>query len=350
MLRLSRARLHGMLHISVGDSVVPVDGSRVSPMIPSNHIYHDPARLRATLDADGFVYLKNLVPRDAMRAAYGDVCQQLEANRWWSDDVERGYGFVFGIACPRPDPVTGAPGPLPAPAQPFHITDRVQRACFGSSVLAAVRQVFGGGAECMNYNSLDLAATGERQGFHMPSVYMNRGTKLVLTAWVAMHDMPFNVGGIVCCRGSNRAPELARVRETYGSHDVEDGGIRGDGTLTMCATDAWNLSDGACPLAVSSFEPGDVVLSTVYTMQSFSTNQSGQWRVSAQSRWVMHGDDVGVDPRFGLNVSEDGSYGGGAGAASAGPQLSNWLRHRDDPLRYPRTMEQARAAWGIAPR
>lgn len=349
MLRRSRFSLHGLLNLHVGSGTLPIDGQYVVPMTPSNHVFHDPVALRQQLDEDGYIYLKNLVPRDAVRAAYVDICRQLERNKWWSKDVENQMiardGFMFGAASPPAGAI------LPPPVEPFHITEKVSRACYGPSIVAAVRHLFGGGAECMNYNSMDLIQTGESSGFYMPSVYMNQGTKLVLTCWVALHDMPFNVGGIVCSRGSNTNLNFMKVRETYGAHEVETGDICGDGCLTWDPADVWNLGQGECPIATASFEPGDVVFTTVYTMQGFSTNLSKQWRISAQSRWVMHGDDVGCDPRFkpinieGGSSGERPTEGGGAGAV----QLSRWLANRDNTQRYPRTMMEARRDWGIAP-
>jgi hypothetical protein len=342
MLRRTRARLAGLLQLHVGTGTLLFDGVHVVPMVAANHVFHDPVELRRMLDADGYVYLKNLVPREATRAAYVDVCRQLEKNAWWSKAAEDALvardGFMYGAASPAPIVLPSGelvPAALPAPVTPFHVTEKVARACYGPTILSAVRHLFGGGAECMNYNSLDLAAVGERTGFSMPAVYMNQGTKLVLTAWVALHDMPLSVGGLVCSKGSNSSDAFIRVRNTYGMHDVETAGIAGDGTLTSDPGDVWNLGDGACPLATSSFEPGDVVFTTVYTMQAFATNRSHQWRVSAQSRWVMHGDDVGCDPRF------------KSGDAQA-PQLNRWFANRGDATLYPRSMAQARAEWGIA--
>jgi hypothetical protein len=341
MLRRSFSRFHGILQLNVGNGSLPIDGEYVVPMTPSNHIFHDPVALRQQLDQDGYIYLKNLVPRESIRGAYVDVCRQLEKNNWWSKEVEdellQRDGFTFGAASPPAGTI------LPTPVTPFHITEKVSKACFGPSIVASVRHLFGGGAECMNFNSLDLSFSGERHGFYMPSVYMNQGTKLVLTCWVALHDMPFNVGGIVCSKGSNSSPAFAKVRETYGAHEVETGDICGDGTLTWDPADVWNLGGGECPLATSSFEPGDVVFTTVYTMQSFSTNLSKQWRLSAQSRWVMHGDDIGCDPRFKSFSSAEEEQ------KQQAVQLSRWMAHRDDTQRYPRTMLEARKAWGIPP-
>jgi hypothetical protein len=366
MLRRSTRRLHGILPIHLGTGSLPVDGVHITPMIPCNHIYTKPALLRQQLDQDGYLYVKGLVPRDACRLAYADVCKQLHHNKWWCEEtekiIERRDGFFFGAPAPLPVPSASAPpeaksgahallprylepGPLPPPLTPFHLTDRITLACFGPSINACVRQIFGGAADCLNYNTLDIAAPAERHGFYMPAVFMNQGTKLVLTVWLCLHDMPLNVGGIACCRGSNSSEAFKRVRETYGQHDVEAGDVRGDGCITHDPADAWNLGNGECPIATGSFEPGDAVITTVYTLQSFATNMSSQWRVGAQSRWVMAGDDVGPDPRFSTSASTASPAEKGAVA----PQLLNWMASREDPKKYPRSMLEARRDWGIAP-
>ena len=119
-----------------------------------------------------------------------------------------------------------------------------------------------------------------------------------------------------------------KVRLTYGTHEVESGDICGDGTFT---DDAAEILKYGCPLHTTSFEAGDLVLTTNFTMQTFAVNRSRHWRVSATTRWIMEGDDVGPDPRY----------------ARGGRGLAAWSASCNDTRRYPRTMAEAKAAWGL---
>uniref|UniRef100_A0A7S1M1D3 Uncharacterized protein n=1 Tax=Neobodo designis TaxID=312471 RepID=A0A7S1M1D3_NEODS len=168
----------------------------------------------------------------------------------------------------------------------------------------------------------------EEHGFSMPAVYMNRGTKLALSAWVPLLDTPIAAGGLVTVGGSNSCKEYEKIRLTYGAHEVESGDIHGDGSYTR---DPHELLALGRRLHATSFEAGDLVLSTVYTMQGFATNVSRQWRVSAVSRWIMEGDDVGPDPRY----------------MRTGDGLAGWDANRENKARYPRSMQQAKADWGL---
>jgi ectoine hydroxylase-related dioxygenase (phytanoyl-CoA dioxygenase family) len=317
---------HAAMSLSVGSGSLTL-GHDVLPMVPANDIYHNAPRLRAQLDRDGYLLLKNVIPRDAVMKAFADVAQQINDNGWSAEadreaEFERN-GFVYGVPFP-------AAGAVPPMKKGFHISEDINRVVCGSNVMTVVRQVFGGAVELLNHHSLELSPPGEQHGFAMPSVYANQGTKLMINAWVPLHDASLAVGGLAVVKGSNSSDAFSQVRHTYGQVDVEADTIRGDGCFTRSPEEVMGYGS---PLMTSGFEAGDVVLTTVYSMQAFTTNTSRQWRCSASTKWIMEGDDVGADPRY-------------TGARPAG--LQRWLAARDDAAKYPRTMDAAKAEWGVA--
>lgn len=68
----------------------------------------------------------------------------------------------------------------------------------------------------------------------------------------------------------------------------------------------------------------------------------------------MDGDDIGPDPRYGIYVPH-ANQNEGSGEKNNNNHhenelangLVNWLAHRDDRSRYPRTMQQAKMDWGL---
>jgi ectoine hydroxylase-related dioxygenase (phytanoyl-CoA dioxygenase family) len=211
--------------------------------------------------------------------------------------------------------------------------------------MSIVRQVFAGAVQGLPHHTIDFSHPNESHGFRMESVYMNRGTKLALVAWIPLHDVPLHMGGLCVVRGSNSAESFGKIRSTYGAMDVEGSGISGDGSYTFDANEllpmgkrlehhdnGFDVVVDDNPLVSTTFEAGDIVLMTVYTMYGFLTNKSNCWRVSCQSRWIMEGDDVGPDPRY-------------IGADS--PGLANWMNERDDATKYPKSMLEAKREWGL---
>jgi hypothetical protein len=341
-MRCVRVLLHGRLRYPVGSGRLTL-GTELLPLLPSNDIFYDPPKLRYRLDQDGYLYFKNTVPREVVAAGLDDLANQMRACRWTLDEDRTRQATLNGFAMGVPYPST-AGGELPPPS--IHYTEAIRSAVSGTSVMATVRQVFGGAVTPTTLQTLHLGAPGESFGFRMPSVYMNRGTKLALVALVPLHDTPLHMGTPLIVRSSNSHDTYAPLRKTYGQWEVESNTIRGDGCYTEDPAELAPLGKtvgqdevtGASivvdvnPFVSSAFEAGDLLLTTVYTMQSFLTNQTNCWRLMAEAVWCMEGDDVGLDPRY-VGPSAEG--------------LASWTAHRDDPAKYPKTLREAKKEWGL---
>jgi hypothetical protein len=385
MQRRTRRLLHGPLRYAVGHSQLTL-GKEISPLVPVNAKFYDPAKLRKQLDDDGYLYFKNIIPPETIGKALADVAKQLVDNEWLRTEdfqefigcQEASGGYSMGIPFPRAflarskeddkEPLS-SPSPsdvksasstssskdeepveavssLPPPKVGFSLTKNIQEAVAGLQVMALMRQVFSGMVVAMPHHSLELSAPGEAHGFHMDSVYLQKGTKLVLTAWIPLHHTPLSIGGLCVAKSSNNATCYEKIRKSYGLMDVESAGIRGDGSYTYDGHELQRLGlrqtfdpeinkevvTNDTPLCTASFQAGDVVLTTMYTMHSFFTNNSNFWRVSGESRWLMDGDDVGMDPRH----------------SATGDALGRWAATRHDPTLFPRTMEDAKKEWGLS--
>ncbi|EPY21073.1 phytanoyl-CoA dioxygenase [Strigomonas culicis] len=317
-------------------------------MLPSNDIFYDPPKLRKRLDDTGYLYFQNIIPREVVSAGLEDLASQMERCKWTLEEDRKRLidlnGFSYGV--PYPSTMYGsAVEELPPPAIAF--TDTIRQAVSGTSVMAVVRQIFGGTVRPFDLQSLQLGAPGEPFGFRTPSVYVNKGTKLALVALVPLHDLPMYMGPPVVVQGSNSTDSYARLRQTYGQWEVESGDVRsGDGCYTHDPRELSPLGKekgfdpvtgrdmivDVNPFASTAFGAGDVLLMTVYTMFSYLTNQSSSWRLVGEAVWTMDGDDVGPDPRY-------------MGADAVG--LQNWYAHCEDPQRYPKSMTAAKREWGL---
>ncbi|KAG5505783.1 hypothetical protein JKF63_05119 [Porcisia hertigi] len=343
-MRCVRALLHGKLSYPVGTGRLAL-GTELLPLLPSNDIFYDPPKLRYRLDQDGYLYFKNTVPREVVNAALDDLAHQMRECGLTLDEDRARQAELNGFAMGVPYPSTfGAESPQPS----IHHTDAIRNAVSGTSVMAAVRQVFGGAVKAATLQTLHLGAPGESFGFRMPSVLLNRGTKLALVALVPLHDTPLHMGTPVLVRSSNSHDTYAPLRKTYGQWEVEGDTIRGDGCYTenpeellplgklpgIDEVTGANIIVDVNPFVSSAFEAGDLLLTTVYTMQSFLVNQTNCWRLMAETVWCMEGDDVGLDTRY---VGQDA------------PGLATWAERRDDSTVYPKSLMEAKREWGLVP-
>ncbi|KAG8343048.1 hypothetical protein TRVL_06120 [Trypanosoma vivax] len=338
--------MHGRLSFPLGPAGLQlVVGKDLLPLVPSNDAYYSPAKLRHRLDAEGYLFFKNVIPRATLEAALEGIAHQMLDCGWTLlGDRQRMLKSNNGVPpLSVPFPSTGK---LPPPRMTY--TDTLRAAVSGPSVMALVRQVFGGRVRVWDVQSLHLAAPQEAFGLRMSSVFMNRGTRLALVALIPLHDTPFHMGVPVLVRGSNSSETYATLRQTYGQHEVEGGDIFGDGCYTHDPEELMPLGKqpgidevtgrsvvvDINPFLSVALEPGDVLLMTVYTMFSFLTNTSHCWRIMAEAVWTMEDDDVGPDPRY----VGDNALG-----------LSGWYNTREDKRKYPRAMNEAKRAWGLLP-
>lgn len=390
-MRRCRCALHGLLRYPVGDGSPLTLGDTLLPLIPCNEIFYDPPKLRARLDEEGYLYFKSVIPRAIHSAAFDDLAAQMLACQWTTEaayDHQRTHcGLTLGVPYPRVShPHTkqqsahspgnsggvhkedyhdnairdddnnthtgesaassGMSATYELPPAHIRYTDTIRQAVSGTSAMAVVRQVFSGAVHAATVQTLHLGAPREHFGFRMPSVYHNQGTKLALVALVPLHDVPMYMGTPVLVRGSNSGTCYAAVRQSYGQHEVESGDIAGDGCFTTASEELLGRGRQMQPDAVTgrptevdvhpmvscALEAGDLLLMTVYTMYAYLTNQTNCWRMMAEAVWTMEGDSVGPDPRY-------------VGPGATG--LSRWYATREDAVRYPRTMTEAKRAWGL---
>jgi len=178
---------------------------------------------------------------------------------------------------------------------------------------------------------------GQSSGFHMDSVYMgSEAAPNVLTCWIPMMDIPSDMGGLAVFRSSNHDPGFAKVRETYGRHDLDTGDVSGTGWFSEDPVEVSDLS--AIPSGrweTADFCAGDVVVFTKQTMHGSAVNRTQRWRLSFDVRWQP--DDEPVDARW--MKDREGNFPGVS---------SRWALHRNDPEVFPRTIEMAKVDWGIA--
>src|SRR5262249_52863920 len=128
---------------------------------------------------------------------------------------------------------------------------------------------------------------------HCDSVYMNRGSQKLLTAWTPIGDATFETGALMLLEGSTRNQ---RLRETYCKLDVDAYCMNKTGPASK---DAWEKrGNGALsrnPVKIQKslggrwlteeFRAGDLLIFDIFTVHGSTDNHSKRIRLSSDTRY-----------------------------------------------------------------
>jgi ectoine hydroxylase-related dioxygenase (phytanoyl-CoA dioxygenase family) len=110
----------------------------------------------------------------------------------------------------------------------------------------------------------------------------------VLTVWTPFGDLGYEHGTLAVVPGSHRLPGYQRVRDTYGRMDVDRDRV--SGWFANDPLDVTGRYGGGW--ATTEFRAGDVLIFGMHMMHMSLTNTSGEFRLTADTRWQKAGDPV----------------------------------------------------------
>lgn len=148
--------------------------------------------LRDRFDTDGYLFLPGLIPRAAIDTAYAQARGELESTGKWP-------GGLFSAA--------------------WRSQADVMRVAEAPELASVCSRLFGGEAASYPFKWLRTGQPGDGTGFHVDNVYMARGSTKLTTAWIPLHNTPYELGGLCVLEGSHRLPGFEHFRNTYGQHD-----------------------------------------------------------------------------------------------------------------------------------
>jgi len=280
-----------MTTITIGEGQLERDGRLLGDLNEHTDLQGDGPALRSALEADGYLFIRGLLDRDAVLAARERVLA-------FEDEEPR----TMGNRAITHDPAVLAV--LEAPAL-FDFT----RTLFGEDEIITT-----------DYKWLRTMRRGGGTGAHFDWVYMGRGSQRLVTSWIPIGDTPAEMGGLAILEGSHQLDSMRRLRETYGRMDVDKDNVRG-----------WFSKDPDELLAMSGsrfltadYRAGDVLFFGMHTMHMSTTQSTDAVRVTCDVRWQPAGDPR--DERW-FGPEPKGHYAWGKGEA--------------------KDMEDARREWGV---
>ncbi|MFD2080617.1 Phytanoyl-CoA dioxygenase (PhyH) [Actinopolymorpha cephalotaxi] len=265
----------------------------LGPLRRSDDAVNDPDELWRRLDTDGYLYLPGYLDREEVLAARRDIATSLAGE---------------GILDPEADPMLAVPGPsehnrifddLAKASEPL------RRVLYAGAMVRLYERLFGEPVRHYDYTWLRAVRPGRGTAPHGDSVFMNRGTPNLLTAWVPLGDVDLRLGGLMLLEGSNR---LESVRRDYHTRDV-DAYCENDEEEAELAREGrwgWNGVFSPDPVALRAdlglrwvtgeYAAGDVVTFPMYTLHGSLDNTSTRVRLSCDLRYQRASEPA--DPRW----------------------------------------------------
>jgi hypothetical protein len=266
------------IKVRFGPRQVDFPGDHLAELRDANALLDDPSALRQRMAEDGYLYLRELIPRQAVLAARAAIMQHMAEQ----EALVPGRPVLEG-AMPR-----GGKGvPMMGRKHITHSPD-VLAVLENPRLFDFFAQYFDEPARTFDYKWLRAVGNEGYTGSHYDVVYMGRGSQRLHTAWIPLGDIAVQQGTLAINVGSNHAPGFETVRQTYGRMDVDR-----DGTDGWFATDPQQITDNyGGQWATANFQAGDVVIFGMFTMHCSTTNTTDRFRLSCDVRYQPASDPV----------------------------------------------------------
>lgn len=273
--------------------------------VRDSHVSEGFEVLRERLHEDGYLCMRQLIPREDVLRARKRMLSFLEEKGALSEDSSFEY--------PR-----GKANGMMGNKDLTHHEDFLA-AVESPSLFTFFRNLFEEEAITFDYKWARGVPPGVAgTGAHMDYVYMGRGSKRLHTTWVPMGDIPRNNGPMVLLDRSHSLESMEKIRRTYGKSDVDK-----DHTPGWFGKDYLELSRiSGSKWIVGDYQAGDVILMGMHMMHGSLQNCTDYMRLTCDIRFQPASEPV--DERW-VGESPMGHY-------SRGETLS---------------IEAARQQWGV---
>jgi len=262
----------------------------------------DAGEMRNRLAEDGYLFLPGYLDREEALGARRDVLDRMASQGWGQSGNEPGRTLAGGA---RPSLLSD----LAKQSRPL------QELLYGQRTTILYERLFGEAVRHFDYTWLRAVSPGRGTKPHMDSVFMNRGTPRLLTAWVPLGDINTVLGGLAILEGSHR---LEDIKNNYGSRDVDTFcKNRPDaGKYARQETMTWDGALSSDPVSLreqlglrwltNDYRAGDLLTFSMHTAHIGLDNNADYLRLSCDIRYQSANEPV--DPRWiGPDPSAHGS-------------------------------------------
>lgn len=273
------------------------DPAHLGELRESQDIAGSAAALRARMREDGYLFLRGYLDIDRVMAARTELLSRAAA---------------AGALDPDAPLMDGLLAPDVAPSFEQDTTNHssvLHDLLFRNEMLALWQRFLGDEVRHFDFIWLRSKSPGKGTPPHGDSVFMNRGTPNLFTAWTPLGDIDTTLGGLMILERSHRNDD---VRSTYGARDVDEyceniPEAVAAATQTPGWTDrngeAWDGTISRQPVRLqqelggrwltTTFHPGDLLVFGMHTLHASLDNQTGnQLRLSTDTRYQLASEPV----------------------------------------------------------
>ncbi|XP_071950965.1 uncharacterized protein [Antedon mediterranea] len=275
--------------VLLGNRWMEYGSKELLPLVDSSHLLGDGNAMRRLLETDGYLLIRGLHDRDEVLGARLRVLEHIQNSG--EDQLNRTYTLEEGVL--NHDCRAGCV-PFMEGANNLTQCEAVKRVIEGRRAVDFFRTLFQEEPRTFDYKWLRAMYSEGFTGAHVDNVYMGRGTNQLLTMWTPFDDVNIEKGTLAICESSHRLPSFSHFQETYGSFDVEEGGLEGSGWFTNDPLEITQQFGGQW--RTSDFQAGDALIFTMRTVHMSTVNTTHYARISCDTRWLPASHQP--DPRY----------------------------------------------------
>ena len=286
----------------------PLPDERVGELRDSAAEAGDASALARRLVDDGYVFLRDVLDVDEVRAARVEVLERLvqvgEIRPPAADGIATGTSH-------RAESV----GDLGTFWKSVSEGRALRQVTHGPRLRSLLTRIAEGPVRAHDYLFLRAAPVGRTTGLHFDYPFFARATERVCTAWVPLGDVPATDGPLVIVEGSHRFTDMHQ-------------GVRGFDVAYDSSRKAQVAADFGefvaarnCRLLTADFRAGDVCVFGMLTLHGSLDNHStaGRVRLSCDVRYQPA--DEPIDPRY-FGPNPGGTTGAGYGELNGAKPLT----------------------------
>ena len=263
--------------------------------VDSTPLLDNPPALRERFAEDGYVFLAGALDGQLVDQSRERMLEQLH---------ELG---MLAPAAPITDGIARTPWQPQSVHKLIHTNEPLRRLLYSGRMLEIHQLLAGSPIRHFDFTWIRAIGPGRGTAPHADAVYMNRGTRRLVTAWTPLMEIPLHIGGLMVMPGSHRIQRLRKYfaydvdsycenRPDRAAEDVHGWvGPLGDGKLTENPA-LLQKGIGLPWLTAETYRPGDLLIFSLQTLHASLDNTSNRVRLSTDSRYQPA--DEPADPRW----------------------------------------------------
>jgi hypothetical protein len=294
-----------MMQLTANGRPLVLTPDRFGELRSSNDLLDDPAGLREAMNEQGYLFFRDLLPRDTVLAARHEILLK--------------YAILGEVDDRHPvDEAIAGDGLGVRQANVRAFSESVRSGFWYRSVtdherlLGVHAALLDGPVRSFDFRWPRFVRPGEGCGFHCDGPYMNRGTDTgrIHSSWIPLGRVRREEGALLLLEGSHRSE---RLHAGYLRADADRDGLQWLDDDPTAVQDEYGQR-----WLTTDFRPGDVLCFGMHMLHGALDNRSptGRCRLSSDSRYQRV--DEPADPRW------NGEIEGHGGRRVFYPGLGRW--------------------------